>query len=48
MPLEEAMWLGRPVTATRYGGNLDFMHDENSFLVDAQVVPVADGGGLYG
>lgn len=30
----EAMVLGKPVVATRYGGTLDFMTDENSFLVD--------------
>src|SRR5205823_482995 len=30
----EAMALGKPVIATRYGGTLDFMNDENSYLVD--------------
>ena len=29
----EAMCLGKPVIATRYGGNLDFMNDDNSLLV---------------
>lgn len=32
--LAEAMALGKPVIATSYGGNVDFMDDENSFLVD--------------
>jgi glycosyltransferase involved in cell wall biosynthesis len=36
----EAMYLGKPVIATRYSGNLDFMNDENSFLVDFDLVPV--------
>jgi glycosyltransferase involved in cell wall biosynthesis len=38
--LSEAMYLGKPVIATRYSGNLDFMNDENSFLVDCDLVPV--------
>ena len=32
--LAEAMWLGTPTIATRYSGNLDFMDDDNSLLVD--------------
>ncbi|PYR58794.1 MAG: hypothetical protein DMF85_09680, partial [Acidobacteria bacterium] len=36
----EAMAYGRPVIATRYSGNLDFMTDRNSFLVDAREVEV--------
>jgi FkbM family methyltransferase len=31
--MAEAMALGIPVIATNYSGNLDFMNDENSFLV---------------
>jgi glycosyltransferase involved in cell wall biosynthesis len=38
--LSEAMYLGKPVIATRYSGNLDFMNDVNSFLVDCDLVPV--------
>jgi glycosyltransferase involved in cell wall biosynthesis len=37
----EAMALGKPVIATRWSGNLDFMTDENSLLVDCALVPVA-------
>ena len=33
----EAMALGKPVIATRYGGNLDFMTEDNSMLVDFQL-----------
>jgi glycosyltransferase involved in cell wall biosynthesis len=34
LPLAEAMYFGRPTIATRYSGNLEFMTDENSYLVD--------------
>ena len=30
----EAMLLSRPVIATRFSGNLDFMNDGNSLLID--------------
>ncbi len=33
MPLAEAMALGKPVVATAYGGNIEFMNDANSYLV---------------
>jgi glycosyltransferase involved in cell wall biosynthesis len=39
--MAEAMLLGKPVIATRYSGNLDFMTDENSILVDCQVRPIS-------
>ena len=38
LTMAEAMLLGRPVIATRYSGNLDFMDDENSLLVDCRLV----------
>lgn len=41
LPLAEAMLLGKPVIATGYSGNLDFMTPENSYLVDYQRVPIA-------
>jgi glycosyltransferase involved in cell wall biosynthesis len=40
LTMAEAMLLGKPVIATRYSGNLDFMDDANSLLVDYQLVPV--------
>ncbi len=43
----EAMWFAKPVIATRYSGNLDFMDDSCSALVDAELVPVAFGEGVY-
>jgi glycosyltransferase involved in cell wall biosynthesis len=45
--LMEAMWLGTPVIATRYSGNLEFMNAHNSALVDAELVPVSDRQGYY-
>ena len=45
--LAEAMWLGTPTIATRYSGNLDFMNDENSLLIDAELVHVEHGQGVY-
>ena len=45
--LMEAMWLGVPVIATRYSGNLEFMHDQNSVLVDAELIAVTDRQGYY-
>jgi glycosyltransferase involved in cell wall biosynthesis len=33
LTLSDAMLFGKPVVATRYSGNLEFMNDENSFLV---------------
>jgi glycosyltransferase involved in cell wall biosynthesis/SAM-dependent methyltransferase len=33
LTMAEAMYFGRPVIATGYSGNLDFMNAENSFLV---------------
>ena len=41
--LMEAMWLGTPTIATRYSGNLAFMDDTNSALVDARLVDVVHG-----
>ena len=43
--LAEAMWMGVPVIATRYSGNMDFMDDSCAALIDATVVPVGDNGG---
>ena len=39
----EAMALGRPTIATGYSGNLEFMNEANSLLVDYRLVPVARG-----
>ena len=34
LPMAEAMWLGKPVITTAYGGQADFCNDANSWLVD--------------
>jgi glycosyltransferase involved in cell wall biosynthesis len=41
--LAEAMYFEKPVIATNYSGNLDFMTPEDSFLVDYKLVPVEEG-----
>jgi glycosyltransferase involved in cell wall biosynthesis len=46
IPHAEAMSYGNPVIATRYGGNLEFMTDENSYLVNYQEAPVS--GMIFG
>jgi glycosyltransferase involved in cell wall biosynthesis/SAM-dependent methyltransferase len=43
----EAMALGKPVIATRYGGVLDFMNDENGYLVDCTEVKVGKSAHPY-
>lgn len=45
--LAEAMWLGTPVVATGYSGNMDLMDDDNSLPVGHGFVEVHDGGGIY-
>ena len=45
--LAESMWLGKPVIATGYSGNLDFMTDRNSYLVDHRLVPIGAGNDPY-
>ena len=45
--LAEAMWLRTPTIATRYSGNLDFMNDANSILINADLVHVEHGEGVY-
>ncbi len=41
--LSEAMSLGRPVIATGYSGNMQFMNSENSFPVEYDLAPVPSG-----
>ncbi len=40
--LAEAMSLGKPVIATAYSGNMDFMNEHNALLVDYDLVPVPE------
>ncbi len=39
-PLLEAMLSGLPTIGPRWGGNLNFMNDSNSILVDGELTPV--------
>lgn len=41
LTMAEAMLLAKPVIGTRYSGNLDFMTEENSLLVDYRLVEIA-------
>lgn len=45
--LAEAMWLGVPVIATNYSGNVDFMDPTNSALVDYRLTQIASGTRSY-
>ncbi|HEY4450084.1 MAG TPA: methyltransferase domain-containing protein [Solirubrobacteraceae bacterium] len=47
LTMAEAMYLGKPVIATAYSGNLDFMTEANSFLVDHTLVPIGPGAPPY-
>ncbi len=47
LTMAEAMYLGKPVIATGYSGNLDFMTAENSLLVDYGLVPIGAGAPPY-
>jgi glycosyltransferase involved in cell wall biosynthesis len=38
--MAEAMYLDKPVIATGYSGNMDFMTADNSYLVDYKMVDV--------
>lgn len=42
LTLSESMSSELPVIATRWSGNLDFMNDNNSFLVDADIVRIPE------
>jgi glycosyltransferase involved in cell wall biosynthesis len=43
----EAMLLGRPVVATGWSGNLDFMDDSSAALVPYRLVPARDPRGVF-
>ena len=45
--LAESMLLGKPVIATNYSGNLDFMTPDTAYLVDYDLVPVGPGVDPY-
>ena len=45
--MAQAMYLGKPVIATGYSGNLDFMNVENSLLVNYGMTEVEVDTGAY-
>jgi glycosyltransferase involved in cell wall biosynthesis len=45
--MAESMYLGKPVIATAYSGNLEFMNADNSCLVDYRLIPIRKGEYLY-
>jgi glycosyltransferase involved in cell wall biosynthesis len=47
LTMAEAMSLAKPVIATQYGGNLDFMTESNSFLCPYKLRPVGSGSEPY-
>jgi glycosyltransferase involved in cell wall biosynthesis/SAM-dependent methyltransferase len=47
LTMAEAMYLGKPVIATGYSGNLDFMTGQNSFLVEHRMVPIGPNAAPY-
>jgi len=48
LTMAEAMYLGKPVIATAYSGNMDFMNESNALLVDYDRVPIGEDAGPYG
>jgi len=47
LTMAEAMIMGKPTVATAYSGNLEFMTEENSYLVPAGEVQVGPGIPIY-
>jgi glycosyltransferase involved in cell wall biosynthesis len=47
MNMFDSLSLGVPTIATNYSGNLDFMHDFNSFLVDYEETSIENSHSLY-
>jgi glycosyltransferase involved in cell wall biosynthesis len=47
LTIAEAMALGKPVIATAYSGNLDFMTEENSILIPFNLVKVGNASFPY-
>ena len=46
--MAEAMYLGKPVIATNYSGNLEFMNERNACLVKFDMVSVSNESYIYG
>ena len=47
LPMAEAMMLRKPVVATNWSGNADFMTEENSFPINYKIIPLERDYGIY-
>ena len=47
LTIAEAMALGKPVVATNYSGNADFMNEENSFPIPYKLITLENDHGPY-
>ncbi|MCY1339846.1 Glycosyl transferases group 1 [compost metagenome] len=47
LPIAEAMYLGKPVIATHWSGNADFMDEQNSLPVSYELVQLEEDFGPY-
>jgi glycosyltransferase involved in cell wall biosynthesis len=47
LSIAEAMYASKPVIATNYGGNVDFMNSENSFPVKYELIELEKDHGPY-
>jgi glycosyltransferase involved in cell wall biosynthesis len=47
LTLAEAMMFGKPVIATGYSGNVDFMSDDDSYLVPYRLITIDQTHGPY-
>ncbi|EIJ81321.1 glycosyl transferase group 1 [Bacillus methanolicus PB1] len=47
LPLAEAMFLGKPVIATNWSGNIDFINEQNACVVDFTLKKIGQNYGPY-
>jgi glycosyltransferase involved in cell wall biosynthesis len=46
-PYMEALAMGLPTIASRFSGNLEFMDDDTSWLIDGELVPVPEDADVF-
>ncbi|MEW6617225.1 MAG: glycosyltransferase [Patescibacteria group bacterium] len=47
LTIAESMMLGKPVIATNYSGNIDFLNEENGFPIPYTLIPLEKDYGPY-